>query len=120
MDLAEQLPGDIGDDEVNIDTEYDWKINRSRYSENDINNMYRFIDNQKLLLSDDASNSCPIVLPQQLNKEQLLAYKIVEEYLKINKQLLMIILGTWNRQIIYYLFNFSFAERFSLSFSSNW
>ena len=97
MELSEIMPA------IDISTKYDFNIDKSfnwnkwleEYTPQEINQMGDWVKNQKKIDNDHSiENSSPIVLPEQLNKKQWLAYNIVKSFNEKQEQLLMIIIGT--------------------------
>ena len=84
-----------GESRPYINLEYDWLSHRNNYSEELLNNL-DWINKQKLCFNDTSNDEAiPIVLPEQLNCQQKLAYDIVNESINITQsQLLMLIIGT--------------------------
>ncbi|CAF1045089.1 unnamed protein product [Brachionus calyciflorus] len=84
-------------DDIIPDNTYDFLSHRKKYTTEQcelIEN--RWIDQQKKLFSEKTEilNETTDVNKDDLNSEQKLAFKIVENYQKLNKQLLLIINGT--------------------------
>lgn len=98
MFLSEMQPQnfDPNDETVPfINLRYDWLTHRNKYSEEEISRFQNFIANQKLINNHTNNNkSIPVVLPEQLNQEQRLAYNIVKYHLEQEIQLLLMIIGT--------------------------
>ena len=99
MILSEISPSNSNEeffDDVVPDLNYDWIAHRSKYTEEELNNIENgFIKFHKQLMGDnDEDDKIPVVLPGQLNEKQLLAYKIVKNASDKQQQLLMIVNGT--------------------------
>ena len=81
MELSEMLPGLNINDLVNEpipDAKFNWLGLRDQFNQNEILRMKDWIEKKKLeeVQLDD---NLPIVLPEQLNQEQLQAYNIIKE-----------------------------------------
>ena len=96
MELSEMLPGlninDLANEPI-PDAHFNWLGLRDQFNQNEILRMTDWIEKKKLeeVQLDD---NLPIVLPEQLNQEQLQAYNIIKENNEKKNQLFMIIIGT--------------------------
>ncbi len=79
-----------------IDKNHDWSKSREKYSTEQLMAMTYWITKQKEYSMENLEEEIelPDVNSEQLNRFQLFTYKIIEEFKNINKQLLMILLGT--------------------------
>ncbi len=81
------------EEDVLVDKFYDWNRRRELYSDECVDKMVVFIKNEKAKDLDSGVSSCPVVLPEQLNEQQLFAFNIVDYFNKKDEQLLMIMPG---------------------------
>lgn len=78
-----------------IDLSHNWKQHREKYSELLMDSMMVWIQNEKIKANYQLSNiNMPVVLPEQLNVQQKLAYRITQHHLQNKNQLLLLIIGT--------------------------
>lgn len=98
MYASEMQPQNFNQDDESrpyVDLKYDWLTHRNKYTLLELESMHNWIQIQKQMYNhNDNNQSIQIVLPEQLNIEQRLAYNIVKHHLDKNLQLLLLIIGT--------------------------
>ena len=83
MLLAEMRPCDSNFDyfaDIEIDKDYDWNNHLKNYSLNQLAEMRRWVEKQKQIFSNSATNNLNFVKSCKLNQTQRFAYNLVEFY----------------------------------------
>jgi len=75
-----------------VDLNFEWKSRLDYWTADELNMMQGWIDSKRRP-EDLIMDTCPVVLPEQLNQLQRVAFEIIKSHNSENKQLLMILLG---------------------------
>ena len=103
MQLADMRPEVESEIEFSLlkeDTTFDWKTIRNKYSDVDLKRALNWIANEKEKYNEFnypsiySEYDIEVVLPSMLNADQKQVFKMIEHHYKIDKQLLMIMIGT--------------------------